>query len=60
VVLDAGKRRGRHSLVQDEINQLIIDQARTHAVVVRLKGETRCIWGGAAKKWLPWCPPALR
>ncbi len=36
--IDAGKRRGRHSKLQDETNQLLIEKAQTHAVVVRLKG----------------------
>ncbi len=45
VVIDAGKRRGRHSLAQEEINQLIIDQAKDHAVVVRLKGGDPFVFG---------------
>jgi uroporphyrin-III C-methyltransferase len=45
VVIDAGKRRGRHSLAQEDINQLIIDQARQHAVVVRLKGGDPFVFG---------------
>lgn len=43
--IDAGKRRGRHSLLQEEITQLLIDKARTHAVVVRLKGGDPFIFG---------------
>ncbi len=45
VVIDAGKRRGRHSLVQEDTNQLIIDQAKVHAVVVRLKGGDPFVFG---------------
>jgi uroporphyrin-III C-methyltransferase len=41
----AGKRRGRHSLVQDEITQLLIEKAQDNAVVVRLKGGDPFIFG---------------
>ncbi|MGB3201818.1 MAG: uroporphyrinogen-III C-methyltransferase [Nodosilinea sp.] len=44
-VIDVGKRRGRHSLVQEDINQLIIEQAKTHAAVVRLKGGDPFVFG---------------
>ena len=43
--IDAGKRRGRHSLVQEETTQLLIDKAQTHAVVVRLKGGDPFVFG---------------
>ena len=43
--IDAGKRRGRHSLVQDETTQLLIEKAQTQAVVVRLKGGDPFIFG---------------
>lgn len=33
-----GKRAGQHSLVQDDINQLIVDHALKYGHVVRLKG----------------------
>ncbi len=45
VIIHAGKRRGNHSLAQGEINQLIIDQAKQHAVVVRLKGGDPFVFG---------------
>jgi len=44
-VIDVGKRRGRHALVQEDTNQLIIDQAKAHAVVVRLKGGDPFVFG---------------
>ncbi|MEA5452018.1 uroporphyrinogen-III C-methyltransferase [Leptolyngbya sp. CCNP1308] len=44
-VINAGKRRGRHSLGQEAINQLIVDQAKAHAVVVRLKGGDPFVFG---------------
>ena len=36
--IHGGKRRGRHSLVQEEITALLIEKAQTNAVVVRLGG----------------------
>ena len=43
--IHAGKRRGRHSLVQDETTQLLIEKAQTHAIVVRLKGGDPFVFG---------------
>jgi uroporphyrin-III C-methyltransferase len=43
--INAGKRRGRHSLPQEETTQLLIEQAQTHAVVVRLKGGDPFVFG---------------
>ncbi len=43
--IDAGKRRGRHSLKQDETTQLLIEQAQIHAIVVRLKGGDPFVFG---------------
>jgi uroporphyrin-III C-methyltransferase len=43
--IHAGKRRGRHSLVQEETTQLLIEKAHTHAVVVRLKGGDPFVFG---------------
>lgn len=43
--IDAGKRRGRHSLTQDEISQLLIAKAQECAVVVRLKGGDPFVFG---------------
>ncbi len=40
-----GKRRGRHSMHQDDITQILIDKAREHAVVVRLKGGDPFVFG---------------
>ncbi|MFP4220768.1 MAG: uroporphyrinogen-III C-methyltransferase [Phormidium sp.] len=41
----AGKRRGRHSLLQEQTTQLLIDLAQNHAVVVRLKGGDPFVFG---------------
>ncbi len=43
--IDAGKRMGRHSLLQEQTTQLLIDKAQTHAVVVRLKGGDPFVFG---------------
>ena len=37
-IVFVGKRSGRHSMKQDEINQLIVDYALTGKTVIRLKG----------------------
>ena len=43
--IDAGKRRGRHSMPQADTTQLLIQKAQTNAVVVRLKGGDPFIFG---------------
>lgn len=40
-----GKRNGKHSLKQDEINNLIVELAFTHGHVVRLKGGDPFVFG---------------
>lgn len=41
----AGKRRGRHSMSQVDITQLLYQKAYEHAVVVRLKGGDPFVFG---------------
>lgn len=43
--INAGKRMGRHSLLQAETTHLLIEKVQTHAVVVRLKGGDPFIFG---------------
>ncbi|MBP0001278.1 MAG: uroporphyrinogen-III C-methyltransferase [Cyanobacteria bacterium SID2] len=43
--IHAGKRRGRHSMLQADTTRLLIEKARTHAVVVRLKGGDPFVFG---------------
>lgn len=43
--INAGKRRGRHSLLQAEITELLIQKAQSHAVIVRLKGGDPFVFG---------------
>jgi uroporphyrin-III C-methyltransferase len=44
-VIDAGKRRGRHSLGQAEITQLLLDKAAQGGAIVRLKGGDPFVFG---------------
>lgn len=48
--IDVGKRRGFRLLSQDEINSLLVDCARKHATVVRLKGGDPLLFGRAAEE----------
>jgi uroporphyrin-III C-methyltransferase len=43
--IDAGKRKGRHSKLQSETTQLLIEKAQINAVVVRLKGGDPFVFG---------------
>ncbi len=43
--INAGKRRGRHSLAQAKTTELLIQKAKTHAVVARLKGGDPFVFG---------------
>jgi uroporphyrin-III C-methyltransferase len=43
--IHAGKRRGNHSLLQEETTLLLIEKAQEHAIVVRLKGGDPFIFG---------------
>jgi uroporphyrin-III C-methyltransferase len=44
-VIDAGKRRGRHSMGQTEITQLLLDKAAQGGAIVRLKGGDPFVFG---------------
>lgn len=43
--INAGKRMGRHSLLQEETTHLLIEKAQEQAIVVRLKGGDPFIFG---------------
>lgn len=43
--INAGKRKGAHSMLQEDISQLLIRKAREAAIVVRLKGGDPFIFG---------------
>lgn len=43
--INAGKRKGMHSMLQADISQLLIEKAQAAAIVVRLKGGDPFIFG---------------
>ncbi|OCB75156.1 uroporphyrinogen-III C-methyltransferase [Flavobacterium crassostreae] len=45
-----GKRKGSHAYTQDQINQLIVDNALTYGHVVRLKGGDPFIFGRGSEE----------
>tara|TARA_R110002072_G_scaffold1780_3_gene14628 strand:+ start:26425 stop:27213 length:789 start_codon:yes stop_codon:yes gene_type:complete len=45
-----GKRKGKHSVTQAQINQLIIEYTRVHPLVVRLKGGDPMLFGRAGEE----------
>jgi uroporphyrin-III C-methyltransferase len=47
-----GKKAGEHYKTQDEINQILIDQGKTHGKVVRLKGGDPFIFGRGGEEML--------
>lgn len=50
IKLFVGKRKGNHSYTQDQINQLIVDNALTYGNVVRLKGGDPFIFGRGSEE----------
>jgi uroporphyrin-III C-methyltransferase len=49
-IVDAGKAPGRHCMGQAEINWLLVDRARRHGRVVRLKGGDPTVFGRLAEE----------
>jgi uroporphyrin-III C-methyltransferase len=47
-----GKKAGAHSKNQDEINQILIEQAKKHDLVVRLKGGDPFVFGRGGEEML--------
>src|ERR1051326_4941946 len=49
-VIYAGKRAGEHTLVQNEINKLLIENAKAGKQVMRLKGGDPFVFGRGAEE----------
>jgi len=45
ILIDVGKRSNNHKLNQDQINELLVDRATKHRLVVRLKGGDPYLFG---------------
>ncbi len=50
VLIYAGKRSGAHTLTQDNINRLLVREAKAHRTVVRLKGGDPFVFGRGAEE----------
>lgn len=44
-LIDVGKRAGKHTVPQDEINKIIVDKTKENKIVVRLKGGDPTVFG---------------
>ncbi len=45
IVVNVGKRKGRHRYSQDEINRMLVEYAKKYEIVVRLKGGDPFVFG---------------
>ena len=59
-IIHVGKRGGCKSTPQVQIEELLVQHARSHASVVRLKGGDPLLLVVRAKSWRPCAPLACR
>lgn len=52
IKINVGKVVGKHAMTQPEINQIIIEQAKLHRIVVRLKGGDPFVFGRGGEEIL--------
>ncbi len=50
--INAGKRRGIHSLLQEETTQLLIKKSQSHNIIVRLKGGDPFMFGRGGEEMI--------
>jgi uroporphyrin-III C-methyltransferase len=50
-LINVGKRRGKTSATQEDINELIVRSAYSHSCVVRLKGGDPFVFGRGHEEW---------
>ncbi len=50
-LIDVGKRADKHTMPQEQINQVLLEEAQKGQRVVRLKVVTRFFLEGAEKNW---------
>jgi len=50
--INAGKRRGIHSLLQEATTQLLIEKAQSHNIIVRLKGGDPFMFGRGGEEMI--------
>lgn len=49
-MISVAKRSGHHSYKQSEINALLLEKAKQHRIIVRLKGGDPCLFGRAVEE----------
>ena len=54
VKINVGKEASRHPVPQEQINQVLLEQAQQGHNVVRLKGATPSCSAGEARSWSCW------